>query len=102
MGHNPKQTNIMQTTVIETKTTWAKNPNTKTTYIKESEEITELTKEQHHNTTNREICTWFRRLGGSETAIMGYTSAGYLCTKLTSTSPDKLTKITRTFKFITA
>lgn len=91
----------MKIKIIETKTIWTKNPDTKTTYLKESEEITELTKEQHGNRTNRDTSAYFRRLGGSETAVMGYTSAGYLCTKLTSTSPDKLTKIIRTFKFIT-
>lgn len=91
----------MKTKIIETKTTWTKNPNTKTTYIKELEEVTELTDKEHHNRTNPDTLKWFRHLGGSETAAMGYTPSGYVCTGLTSTSPDKLTKITRTFKIKT-
>lgn len=91
----------MKTQIIETKTTWTKNPNTKTAYIKESEEVTELTEREHHNTTNPNTLKWFRRLGGSETAVMGYTPAGFICTKLTSTSPNKETKHVRYFKFKT-
>lgn len=90
----------MTTQIIETKTIWTKNPNTKTTYIKEWEEVTELTEKEHHNTTSPDTLKWFRRLGGSETVVMGYTCAGYLCTRLTSTSPDKETKYVRSFKFI--
>jgi hypothetical protein len=91
----------MKTTILETKIYWVKNPNTKTTYIKDVEEIQEITKDQHTKATSDETCSWFRRLGGSETRVMGYTPAGYLCTRLTSTSPDRLAKVVRSYKFIT-
>lgn len=90
----------MKTQIIETKAIWVKDPNTKTTYTKKSEEVTEITKQEHEYITHPDSCKWFRRLGGAETREMGYTSAGYLCTKLTSTSPFKDIKILRTYKFI--
>lgn len=42
---------------------------------------------------------FFRRLGGSETLIKGYTCAGYNPVKLTSTSPDKTARTIRTFNY---
>ena len=87
-------------TIIETKTKLVKNPNTKTTYIVESTEVNEVTDEQHDLTTNDYTCKWFRRLGGSETKEMSYTYKGYVCTKLTSTSPDKQSKTVREYKFL--
>lgn len=79
---------------------YSKNPNTKTTYIKEVEKIKEISLEQYENITSKDTLKWFRRLGGSETATKTYTKKGYKTVKLTSSSPDKQTKIVRTFKFI--
>ena len=42
---------------------------------------------------------FFRRLGGTETLIKGYTCAGYNPVKLTSTSPDKTARTVRTFNY---
>lgn len=42
---------------------------------------------------------FFRRLGGTETLIKGYTCAGYNPVKLTSTSPDKTAKTVRKFEY---
>lgn len=78
---------------------YRKNPNTKTTYIKESEETKEISLEQYENITSKDTLRWFRRLGGSETAIKTYTNIGYKTVKLTSSSPDKQIKVVRTFKF---
>ena len=78
---------------------YRKNPNTKTTYIKESEEAKEISLEQYENITSKDTLQWFRRLGGSETAVKTYTKLGYKTFRLTSTSPDKETKVVRTFKF---
>jgi hypothetical protein len=84
-------------TLIETRL--SKNPNTKTTYIVDSKKIETVTEKQHDLTTNDDTCKWFRRLGGSETKQMNYTYLGYVCTKLTSISPDRQTKIIREYEF---
>ena len=86
-------------TIVMTRTEMLKNPNTKTTYILESEKTEKITREQYVNIVGDDTLKWFRRMGGSETAIKGYTCRGYLTTMLTSTSPSKETKIIRTFKF---
>jgi hypothetical protein len=86
-------------TITLTETNLSKNPNTKTTYIVDSKETKEVTQEQYNLTTNDETCKWFRRLGGSETKQMSYTFLGYVCTKLTSISPDRQTKIVREYNF---
>lgn len=86
-------------TITLTETRLSKNPNTKTTYLVDSKETMEVTQEQHDLTTNDDTCKWFRRLGGSETKQMGYTFLGYVCTKLTSVSPDRQTKIVREYSF---
>jgi hypothetical protein len=85
--------------IILTQKEYVKNPNTKTTYYIRSEETREITEKEFFNMTNADTLKFFRRLGGSESAIFGYTCTGYKVTKLTSTSPDKQTKIVRTFNF---
>ena len=42
---------------------------------------------------------FFRRLGGTETLVKGYTCSGYNPVKLTSTNPDKTVKTIRTFNY---
>lgn len=85
--------------VIMTITKLVKNPNTKTTYTEVSKTEEEIDLEQYHNITNKDTMTWFRRLGGSETATKAYTSQGYKTVKLISTSPNKEHKTIREFKF---
>ena len=87
------------TTITLTETRLSKNPNTKTTYLVDSKEVSEVTERQHELTTNDDTLKWFRRFGGSETAQRGYTYSGYVVTKLTSISPDKQTKVIREYKF---
>jgi hypothetical protein len=86
--------------IILTQKEYLKNPNTKTTYLLNCEESREITEKEFFNMTNADTLKFFRRLGGTESAIFGYTCNGYKVTKLTSTSPDKQIKIVRTFKFI--
>ena len=86
-------------TIVMKRTELAKNPNTKTTYILVGEKTENITTEQYSRIVGEDTLKWFRRTGGSETAIKGYTCRGYLTTRLTSTSPSKETKIIRTFKF---
>jgi len=86
-------------TIILTTKVYIKNPNTKTSYILESTENETVTREQHRYITSDETCKWFRRLGGSETAVRGYTCDGYKVVKLTSTSPNRQIKKVREFDF---
>ena len=88
---------MVQITLTEKR--YVKNPNTKTTYILETTETKNVTERQHSLATGDDTCKWFRRLGGSETKQMQYTCSGYKCTKLTSVSPDKQTKIIREYQF---
>jgi hypothetical protein len=85
--------------IILTQKEYVKNPNTKTTYLLNYESTEEITSEQYNNITNTDTLKYYRRIGGSESAIYGYTCNGYKVTRLTSTSPDKQTKIVRTFNF---
>ena len=85
--------------IILTQKEYLKNPNTKTTYLLDHESTEQITSEQYNNMTNENALKYFRRLGGTESAIFGYTCNGYKVTKLTSTSPEKQIKIVRTFKF---
>jgi len=84
-------------TITETKL--SKNPNTKTTYIRDAQKTEEITKREYNLICGDDTLKWFRRLGGSESAQRSYTCAGYVITKLTSTSPDRQNKTIREFKF---
>lgn len=86
---------IILTTLEQTK-----NPNTKTTYITENKTIELISKKEHSNITSLDTQKFFRRLGGKESATYSYTSEGYLCTKLISTSPDRQIKKIREFNII--
>lgn len=86
--------------IILTQKNYIKNPNTKTTYLLESEEQREIKEKEHDLLTNDKVCKSFRSAGGSESKIYSYTCNGYKVTKLTSTSPDKTIKIVRNFEFI--
>ena len=85
--------------ITMTRTELEKNPNTKTTYFTKEVETEEITEKAYNRITGDDTLKWFRRLGGTETAQRGYTCRGYNITRLTSTSPDRQTKIIRTFKF---
>ena len=91
----------MNTIITLTETRLTKNPNTKTTYIVDSIEVSTVTERQHSLTTCDDTVKWFRRIGGKETVQRSYTNAGYLVTKLISTSPDKQTKVVREYEFKT-
>ena len=67
---------------------WKKNP------VESSEEV--INSENLKNIISS--IPFFRNLGGSERVTKGYTIAGYIPVELSSTSPDKKTKIVRKFK----
>jgi len=90
----------MSSKIFLTETKLYKNPNTKTTYIQEDQTREEITTREYRNITKDDTLKFFRRLGGTESAQRSYTCAGYLITKLTSTSPDRQNKTVREFKFI--
>ena len=90
----------MNSTIFLTETKLYKNPNTKTTYIQDKQTREEITTREYRNITEDDTLKFFRRLGGTENAQRSYTCAGYLITKLTSTSPDRQNKTVREFKFI--
>ncbi len=85
--------------IEQVKTKLEKNPNTKTTYNTVDVEKTLLTEKQYKLTTSKDTLSWFRRLGGSESAQRSYTSYGYVIDKLTSSSPDRQIKNVREFNF---
>lgn len=85
--------------IILTESWYTKNPNTKTSYVLDEQEVKEVTDKQHYLATNENTLKAFRRAGGSETAVKSYTIAGYKVTKLTSTSKDKFRKVVREYKF---
>jgi N-acetyl-anhydromuramyl-L-alanine amidase AmpD len=86
---------MIQITLTETRL--SKNPNTKTTYIVDSNKVEPITESQYNNYINS--IPFFRRLGGSESLQRAYTCYGYKVYKLTSKSPDKQTKVVREFNF---
>ena len=85
--------------ITMTRTELEKNPNTKTTYLTKEVDTEEITEKDYKRITGDDTLKYFRRLGGTETAQRSYTCRGYNVTHLTSTSPDRQTKIVRTFKF---
>ena len=85
--------------IIETKTKQTKNPNTKTTFFNDNVEASLLTEREYNLTVNDDTLKWFRRLGGSETALKSYTCKGYTCYKLTSTSLNGQSRTIREFQF---
>lgn len=82
-----------------TKTQLVKNPNTKTTYLVDSIETSEVTETEHQLATCDDTVKWFRRLGGSESVQRAYTCRGYVVVKVVSTSPDRQRKTIREYKF---
>jgi len=92
---------IMNNTKIElTEVRLEKNPNTKTTFNVVSESTEVITEQNYKNIISDDWVKYMRRLGGVETITRGYTSAGYLVTRLVSTSPNKQNKTIREFSFI--
>ncbi len=83
----------------ETKKTFTIKEGTKTVWQLDKEEVNNITEKQYDNTTSVKTQQWFRRIGGSEYAIKGYTRKGYLVTELISKSPDRQTKVTRSYNF---
>ena len=86
--------------IIETSTKFTKKAGTKNAFQQTEQTVREISDKQHQSTTCEETVKWFRRLGGSETVQRSYTCAGYLVTKLISTSPDREIKHVREYKFL--
>jgi hypothetical protein len=81
----------------ETITHYELKPGTKTAWQEVKTETRDITEQQYTNCV--EAAPFFRRLGGSEYLERGYTSRGYLVTRIISKSPDRTKKTIRIFKF---
>jgi hypothetical protein len=77
--------------------TYQKNPLTKTTYKLVETETEVISEKYYYNIVNS--AKEMRRLGASVRQDRNYTNAGYKVTKDISTSPDKIRKTVRKFKF---
>lgn len=88
---------IMNIQITMIKESLQKKANKKTAYENVQTETKVITKEQHENIVN--AASFMRRLGGTESHTKSYTNAGYLVTRIVSTSPDKKNKSIYTFKF---
>ena len=62
----------------------------------DSEETSEIEFNEYFNYLSS--VEFFKNLGGTERVEKGYTISGYVPTKLTSISPNKDTKIIRSFR----
>ena len=62
-------------------------------------ETKEITKQHYHNIIDPQTIRFMRNLGGIETVQKNYTCFGYIPVRILSTSPNRQTRIIRTFKF---
>ncbi len=86
-------------TIIIKETRYSKKEGFKNVYRVDEESEREISREHYKNVTDKGTMQWFRRLGGSETAIRSYTCIGYVIVKLVSYSPDRRIKVVREFEF---
>ena len=70
---------------------------TKTVFIEDAKEVRNIGREEYARYID--AAPFFRGLGGTETITSCYTCTGYLPVRLVSKSPNRDTKIVRTFKF---
>lgn len=81
--------------ITETKQTYQRKPGTKTAWIPTKGESRLVDEEQWRRV--EESAPFFRRAGGSETVQREYTMLGYRAWRIISVSPDRQTKIVRTY-----
>ena len=65
----------------------------------ESEQKT-ISKQFYNNITDEKAIRFFRNLGGIETVQRNYTKMGYIPVRILSTSPNRETRIIRTFEIL--
>ena len=65
----------------------------------ESEQKT-ISKEFYNNITDEKAIRFFRNLGGIVTVQRNYTKMGYIPVRILSTSPNRETRIIRTFEIL--
>ena len=80
---------VMTTTRLE------KKEGTKTVFTASPSTTENITESQYNNII--ESKKFFQSLGGIERDIKTYTKRGYKVTRITSTSPDRKTKVVREF-----
>lgn len=62
-------------------------------------ETKEISKQFYYNIIDPQAIRFMRNLGGIETVQKNYTCFGYIPVRILSTSPNRQTRIIRTFKF---
>ena len=87
----------MKTTIEMTEQTYTKKEGTKNAYSLVCEKTETISDQNYRNIV--EAAPYFRRLGGSEYMERSYTCAGYNVTRSISKSPDRYTKVVRSFRF---
>ena len=84
--------------ILLTTTEQELKPNCTTAYQTRKETTKIITKDWRWHFVDS--CSFFRRLGGTETITRSYTSKGYLPVRLTSKSPDRKYRTIRTFEYL--
>ena len=59
-----------------------------------------ISKSYYNNITDEKAIRFFRNLGGIETVQRNYTKMGYIPVRILSTSPNRETRIIRTFEIL--
>ena len=59
-----------------------------------------ISKSYYNNITDERAIRFFRNLGGIETVQRNYTKMGYIPVRILSTSPNRETRIIRTFEIL--
>ena len=91
-----ERNNLEHAVIVEKEQRFSRTTSGKSWKTKpDSETVRKISYEFYHNIFD--AIPFFRNLGGSERVEYGYTYAGYLPTQLTSTSPDRETKIIRRY-----
>jgi DNA integrity scanning protein DisA with diadenylate cyclase activity len=83
--------------ITMTETRFKLKEGTKTVFTQTESKTKELTEEQYNRVLDS--APFFRRLGGSETLIKGYTPRGYRVVRHISRSPDREIKVIREYDF---
>ena len=69
-------------------------------WITTETETKTISKSFYYNMIDEKAIRFFRNLGGIETVQRNYTKMGYIPVRILSTSPDRQTRIIRTFEIL--
>lgn len=69
------------------------------TWKTEEVETSFVTEREHQLATSKQTRRFFKRLGGKEYTSKSYTPAGFVITRMISTSPSGIERIVRSYSF---